>query len=246
MPTYSVGKGITRFEIEATHSNGFMVRLCRKGERINEFFSDGAYGGKAKAKKAAQQRYQELLESYGPANTRPTKNLLTHRNQTGQVGVHIAHNVDKRWPGCEYYAYCASWTTEEGERKKIAFGWNQYGKDLAYKMACYARSKEISDRERVVKKFKGELLEYREQQAKRAKRTAKSAKSSPAVAQQRGRSSGALRKASATSQAASGKNAGKAAKGSSAQTTATARPRRSSARDSGPKGKTAATARRRG
>ncbi len=180
MPTYSVGPGITRFEIEETHSNGFMVRLCRNGERINEFFSDGNYGGMKKAKKAAQDRYQELLKIHGPANKRPTKDLMTHRNKTGHVGVHIAHNVEKRWPGCEYYAYCASWTTEDGKREKIAFSWNRYGKELAYTLACYAREKEISDRAKIVAKFKSEIEAY---QAKAKKSTgAKASKAAPAKA----------------------------------------------------------------
>ncbi len=173
MPTFSVGHGITRFEDVPTHSNGFMVRLCRSGERVSEFFSDNTSGGIRKAKKKAMDRYQQLLKEYGPAKDRPTKDLLTHRNSTGHVGVHIAKSVDNRWSGAEYFAYCASWNSLEGKRQKIAFSWNRYGKALAYEMACYARSNEICDRAKITTKFKSEIEAYQAKMTRAATRAAK-------------------------------------------------------------------------
>ncbi len=153
MPTYSVSKGITRFELETGHTYGFMVRISRQGKQVNQFFSDKSYGGKKKAKAAAEARYQELVKELGPANTRPTKNVLTHRNSTGRVGVHVAHSKESRWPGCEYWAYCASWITEDGKRCKISFSWNKYGKKKAWELACLAREKELPTREAVEKLY---------------------------------------------------------------------------------------------
>lgn len=150
MPTFAAGPGITRFEDEPSHSNGYMVRICRQGKHVNEFFSDGNYGGKRKAKLIAQARYQELCDTLGPPNNRAAKDRLTHRNTTGKVGVHIAHHVDARWPTSEYYAYCASWVTDDGVRQKISFSWKKHGKAVALELATIARDKQLTDREQVL------------------------------------------------------------------------------------------------
>jgi hypothetical protein len=130
-----------------------LVRICRKGEKTSQFFSDLQYGGKRNAKRSAQKYYAELCEKLGPPNTRATKNLLTARNSTGKVGVHIAHSVDSRWEKCEYTSYCASWISEDGKRKKISFSWNKYGKEAAFELACIARKLESRDRAAIVKLF---------------------------------------------------------------------------------------------
>jgi hypothetical protein len=148
--TKTVSTGITRFDLEDRKVHGFMVRISRKGKRFNQFFSDKQCGGKRKARKAADNRYAELLEEYGPIVS-STKGRLTSRNSTGVVGVHIAHSADSRWPDCEYWAYCASWVDDDGSRRKISFGWNKYGEDESLELATIARTKEITDREAVLK-----------------------------------------------------------------------------------------------
>lgn len=165
LPTYAAGPGITRFELETSRSHGYLVRICRDGEKTSEFFADARHGGKRKAKKVAQQRYAELCEKLGPANTRATKNLLTDRNSTGTVGVHIAHSIDSRWEKCEYTSYCASWIKADGERQKISFSWTKYGKENAFELACIARKLESKDRAAIVK-----LHERRVARRKPAKR----------------------------------------------------------------------------
>ncbi len=179
MPTYRAGKGITRFEEESTHSNGFMVRICRDGTRVSEFFSDGKYGGTKKAKKAAETRYKELVEEWGPARERVTKDLLTQRNTSGHVGVHLSHTESKDYPGSEYYAYVASWVTEDGQRQKISFGFNRYGEDLSYKLACYAREKLIKDRSKVEAKFKSEIEAFEKKKKPAKKLETKVSKKAP-------------------------------------------------------------------
>lgn len=157
MPTSKVSKGITRFDLDDRHSHGYMVRICRNGQRYNEFFSDDRCGSKANAKRAAFARYEELSQELGPA-INPTKNRITSRNSSGRVGVHLAMCFDKRWPNSEYSAYCASWVGEKGVRKKINFSCNKYGKKRAWELACLARDMECTDRDTVVtvweKKYK--------------------------------------------------------------------------------------------
>jgi len=147
MPTQPVAPGITRFDIDERH--GYMVRIRRNGNQINEYFSDKKFGGKRKALTAAKERHAQLVEELGPAEN-ATKNLLTNRNTTGKVGVHVAHSYETRWANNEYFAYCASWKETDGARKKINFSWSLYGKKEAFELACLARDKELTDRDTVV------------------------------------------------------------------------------------------------
>jgi hypothetical protein len=150
MPFYSVTKGITRFEPETGARVGFLVRICRNGKRINEFFADKAYGGKRKSLVAAEARYAELIAQYGPSNQHTTRDILTDRNTTGYVGVHLAKSVDTIWSNNEYFAYCASWVDEDKRRRKIAFSISKHGKKGALELAVLARKKRSTDREKLV------------------------------------------------------------------------------------------------
>jgi len=149
MPTKKVEPGITRFEIEQRKTYGFMVRICRRGEKFNQFFSDSAYGGKKKALDAARTQYSTWVDQLPEPET--TKNLKSVRNTTGKVGVHVAQAEAE---GAEYFSYCASWVSEEGKRKKISFSWSKYGKGNAWELACLARDKESTDRKRIERLYK--------------------------------------------------------------------------------------------
>ncbi len=150
MGTKLVERGITRYDIDEQGTYGYMMRISRSGEHINEFFSDKNYKGKRKALLAAQRRYRELVESLPAPKT--TKGVKTARNQTGVVGVHLA--VCESIYGEEYSSYCASWKTADGKRNKISFSFKKYGKQKAWEMACLARDLETTDREKVERLFK--------------------------------------------------------------------------------------------
>ncbi len=184
MPTQPVAPGITRFDIDERH--GYMVRIRRDGNQINEYFSDKKLGGKKKSLAAAKERYAQLYEELGPVES-ATKNLLTRRNTTGKVGVHIAHSYETRWANNEYFAYCASWKEAGGARKKINFSWNLYGKKQAFELACIAREKELTDRGKVVAiweklKLKAKTAKSAAPKAKVKVTKAKPAKAKPAKA----------------------------------------------------------------
>ncbi len=119
MPTKKVERGITRFDIDERNTHGFMMRICRRGKKIHEFFSDNAYGGKRKALLAARDRYQQLVKQLPDADS--AKGKMSVRNTTGVVGVHVAHTVLTDCPDREYFAYCASWKTPEGAATKNQF-----------------------------------------------------------------------------------------------------------------------------
>ena len=147
MGTKLVERGITRYDIEEQGTYGFMMRISRSGEHINEFFSDKNHKGKRKALNAARKRYQQLKDSLPPPKT--TKNVRTARNITGVVGVHLA--VCESVYGEKYSSYCASWKTAEGKRSKLSFSFKKYGKKKAWELACLARSLESTDRDKIEK-----------------------------------------------------------------------------------------------
>lgn len=181
MATKFVSKGITRFDLEDKHVHGYMVRICRRGEHVNEFKSDAACGGKRKALAAAKERYQELAEQMGPPMT--SKDRMTARNSTGKVGVHIARSQDDRSPDSESFAYCAMWKAADGRRKKISFAWNKYGKKDAFQLACLARDHETSDRKHLQslldsgegKKYAGKMTKKAAAKSTKKKATKKKA-----------------------------------------------------------------------
>lgn len=202
MPTKTVAKGITRFDLD--NRRGYMVRIARSGNRVHQYFSDSKFGGKRKALAAAKTAYEELLEELGPAEN-STRDKLTSRNTTGVVGVHVAYSQDNRYPGCEYYAYCASWVTENGKREKASFAWNKYGQDRALELAVLARREQITDRDQVV------AIYDRSAAGKRTKRAANASKKSSKPAKRSTKASLAKTSVKRTARKAAKKSARKAA-----------------------------------
>ena len=147
MPTKRVRKGITRFDIHERGTYGFMVRISRRDKKLNQFFSDKEYGGKRKALAAAVECYEEWVAELPPPVT--SKGIKSVRNKSGRVGVHLAVNPSYRIKGVTYNSYVAAWRSEGGQREKISFSVEKYGKKIAYQLACLAREKEIADRDTV-------------------------------------------------------------------------------------------------
>ncbi len=145
MVTKLVERGITRYDIEAQGTFGYMMRISRGGEHTNEFFSDKKYRGKRRALAASRARYSELVAQLPPPKT--TKGVRTHRNQSGVVGVHLS--VCESTYGKVYSSYCASWKTKAGARRKISFSFKKYTKKIAWKLACIARELETVDRSKI-------------------------------------------------------------------------------------------------
>jgi hypothetical protein len=141
-------KGITRIEYEGLATRGWMVRITRAGVRKQQFFNDKAYKGKAKSLAAAKACYADWSAKAEPIRT--SRNVKTARNSSGKVGVHLVRNVDARWKNAESFGYCASWVTADGVRQKLSFAWKRYGKKASWGLACLAREKELTDRNKVL------------------------------------------------------------------------------------------------
>ncbi|MCA9193951.1 MAG: hypothetical protein KDB03_19400 [Planctomycetales bacterium] len=57
--------------------------------------------------------------------------------------------MDRRFPGCEYQSYVASWLEESGQRRNVRFSCNKYG-ERAFDLACLARKLRLADQEKVL------------------------------------------------------------------------------------------------
>lgn len=147
MPKKAAPKGFARVDSEATNTHGWLVRISRGAERRSRFFSDSSHGGKAKSKKLAEACYQEWVKEMSPPGS--TRDKLTKRNGTGVVGVHLAKEVDSRYPTCQYVSYVASWLGDDGKRRNVRFLINRYGKKVALQLAALARKHQLSEREKV-------------------------------------------------------------------------------------------------
>jgi hypothetical protein len=147
VPKKASPKGFARVDSETTNTHGWLVRISRGSEKRSRFFSDSAHGGKAKSKKKAEACYQDWVKEMVPPGS--TRDKLTKRNSSGVVGVHLAHEVDSRYPDCQYVSYVASWLNPNGQRRNVRFLVNKYGKKTALTLATIARQNKISDREKV-------------------------------------------------------------------------------------------------
>lgn len=140
-------KGCSRVDSDTTNAHGWLVRIKRGDVRRSKFVSDAAYGGKAKAKLAARELYEQWVQELPEPDSSVGK--LSARNTTGVVGVHYSLDADERFPNCAYDSYIASWLSDDGKRTKIGFSCNRYGDD-AFALACLAREKRLTDRAKVL------------------------------------------------------------------------------------------------
>ena len=141
-------KGITRQEVAEKSSAGWMMRIQRQGELTQEYFSDGAYGSKNKAKLAAEARYQQLAKKLPPPSV-PGKSV---RNTSGKVGVRLSVAKGRLPDSDSLQSYVAFWR-EDGKDVTVQFGCLKYGKRGAFLRASMAREKRISDRDQIEKEF---------------------------------------------------------------------------------------------
>jgi hypothetical protein len=171
-------KGCSRVDYDITNAHGWLVRIKRGETRLSKFFSDSTYNGKAKSMKAAKECYEKWVSELPPPDTSAGK--LTSRNTSGVVGVHYSHDVDSRYPGCQYESYIASWLDENGRRRNMRFSVNKYGKKGAFDLAVIARDSRVESREAAVamlEKQKGSKKAKPKEAKPKAAKAAKTAKS---------------------------------------------------------------------
>ena len=144
-------KGVTRHEVVEKSTAGWMMRIQRQKVLTQEYFSDGIYGSKNKARIAAEARYQELVKKLPPPT--PVGASKSVRNTSGKVGVRLSVNKGRYENSNALSSYVAFWR-EDGVDCTIQFGCLKYGKRGAFKRASIARDKQSVDRDLIEKEFK--------------------------------------------------------------------------------------------
>ncbi len=164
MPTKTklISTGIIQVEIPEKNHYGYSVRIQRQGKHHRKFFSYSRHGGKQGALKKAQEHYREQKSSL-PEST-GNKNIKSVRNTSGKVGVHLTQGASKRWLGSYSWAYVAGWRDADGKHRHMSFALGKYGDRTAWKLACIARDKELTDRDRIFEIYAAE-------QKKRSRKT---------------------------------------------------------------------------
>lgn len=144
-------KGVTRHEVVEKSTAGWMMRIQRQGVLTQEYFSDGVFGSKNKARIAAEARYQVLVKKLPPPTLAgATKSV---RNTSGKVGVRLAVSTPRSEEAKPLSSYVAFWS-KDGIDYTIQFGCIKFGKRGAFRRASIARDKQTRDRDVIEREFK--------------------------------------------------------------------------------------------
>ncbi|MFK7765770.1 MAG: AP2/ERF family transcription factor [Mariniblastus sp.] len=145
-------RNISRIEIVDSNgkiNGGWQVRIQRRGVRTEKFFSDAVHGGKRAALQWAKEFRDELEQASSKFTVEELSEVPSARNRSGIVGVRLHHQKDRRGEFEYYYWYwVAQWTDGHGKRRTKSFSVHQYGDDEAYRLACEARLKGVSQAKR--------------------------------------------------------------------------------------------------
>jgi hypothetical protein len=124
---------------------GYEVRIYRRGQRFNQFFSDSAHGGKKGALEEARTVRDKMEKKLKPYTRRELAEKVTARNTSGHRGVRLRKTIvtkdDKKYV---YEHVEASWSPEPGKVVKKSFSVAKLGLQEAWKLAIDARQKAVS------------------------------------------------------------------------------------------------------
>ncbi len=132
--------GITRIDIAKSNTHGWEVRIRRRGQNINEYFSDQVYGGIKGAHDIAKARRIELEKTLKPYSRRENSSRISKRNTSGIVGVRRGKVTTRRnrkeWV---YEVWVASGSPKPGVQKNKNFYISKHGEEGAKAKAIAQR-----------------------------------------------------------------------------------------------------------
>ncbi len=132
-------KGISRIDSRNTHC--WFVRIYRDAKVHSKTFSDGVYGSKAKALKAAQEYHKEYVRQHPPLpEYKFLRTKLPKNNKTGVVGVSETYSKTQGKRGEKVPCFSVTWvpTPRKPRCKKFIF-YHYGGRDEAFKAAVEFR-----------------------------------------------------------------------------------------------------------
>ena len=123
---------------------GWEVRMQRKGDKHEKFFSDRNHGGKRAALTAAKAFRDELEQAHKKYSVEELAQSPSRRNRSGVVGVRLHLQKDVRGDyEYHYWYWVAQWTDGHGRRKTKSFSCHTYGDEEAFRLAVEAREKGV-------------------------------------------------------------------------------------------------------
>lgn len=141
MPVQRIITGLSRFDFDNKGEHGYLVVLSRSGHQHRQRFSDGPYGGKREALKAARAWRQQIIDVY-PLYTRQQYAAIARRNNTsGHPGVSAVKDADGEIAG-----WAAQWLmpgSSQYQRRK--FMASVHGLARAKELAIRAREQGLSE-----------------------------------------------------------------------------------------------------
>ncbi len=144
-PNQNITRIETKGDAEKRPIRGWEVRIYRRGERFNQFFSDSAHGGKAKAFEESRKVRDRMEKKLKPWGRRELANKITARNSSGHRGIRLRKtNIQVADKVYSYDHVEASWSPEPGKVIKKSFSVAKLGKDVAWQMAIECRQKAIA------------------------------------------------------------------------------------------------------
>jgi hypothetical protein len=133
--------GITRVDNPVSRTHGWLVTIQRRGTIYRRQFSDGVFGGKAKALAEAKAYRDSVVASNPPFSRREHAEIRKKNNKSGVVGVcrYCASETRDKATRERRWFWVASWVLPDGRAKRIKFSVNKYGEEAAFRMAVKAR-----------------------------------------------------------------------------------------------------------
>lgn len=142
-------RNITRIETKPPEGRrpvrGYEVRIYRREERFNQFFSDTAHGGKKKALEQARAVRDKMEKKLKPYTRRELAEKISERNTSGHRGVRLRTTVVVKDNKKYVYQHVeASWSPEPGKVVKQSFSVEKIGLKKAWEMAIECRKKAVA------------------------------------------------------------------------------------------------------
>lgn len=142
-------RGLSRIDTAVNHTHGYRVFLQRGRRKIVRLFSDGTYGGKRKARRAAQAFLQQLLAKHPPLSRAKRCAIKRRNNRSGVPGVtrYTDRWVNAKGQIIERDVWIARIPDPErlGKAKLVKFRISTHGVRGAFRLAVARRRDALRD-----------------------------------------------------------------------------------------------------
>ena len=134
-------KGIRRVDSDSTHTHAWYATIQRKSGGVTRVFSDGVYGGKLAAHRAASAWYDSVVELYPIVSRIALVTTIRCNNRSGVAGVSRWPASGKKITGACWVAQWVDVPCQPPSRRKFSVA--LYGEKQAKRLAIAARHEAI-------------------------------------------------------------------------------------------------------